>query len=227
MMVNQGRKLCLAATLATALAATATTTAQAAVISSASLEGCPTASCVSFQEAGFDVTGGGVVNDGASIKNRAKTPGSNFGFGTDVDDSASVSSYNVLSVKDVPEGAKTAMTVSGLDGILKVFWGSVDTHNVINFNDGTSISGLDIGQWFGLGAADANRAGNFRFDAFVTITGYFSEAVFGVDKALGGNGIAFEVATSAEAVPEPLTILGTTAALGMGVVMRRKKSALS
>lgn len=201
--------------------------ANAAVISGAAAGACPTSTCVSFQDAGYSVTGGAELA-GYSIRNRAKTPGTdiNQAVGDFINDSDSITSYNIVSDQDVPTGAKSDLILSGLNGVLKVFWGSVDTHNVISFNDGSFISGLDVASMFGLGANDANGAGNFDFDAFVTVTGNFTEATFGIDRSVGngGNGIAFEFATvNSEPVPEPLTILGTTAALAMGYVARRRK----
>lgn len=216
---------------------------------------CPAGqTCVDLGSAGYTVTGGAVLTDDFSDK--ALTPGTDdqtgsaYDFDT-VNDSDSVKSYSVTSQVDQPlgSGANTAIEVTDLDGSFEFFWGSVDSHNIVEFfntsvdaiNPFFTFTGGDLaaaingGGLFsvpgGTGPDGAlNNQGNFDFDAYVSFTSegindFFDKVVLSTaPKSDGlGNGIAFEVAAAA-AVPEPASILGLAAVglLGGGSLLKRK-----
>ncbi len=192
---------------------------------------CPTAKCVTLQKAGYTVTNGGIVDPAQNKKNSYLTPGSNTQTTFDsADTSDEVESFNVVSLKNDPVGAKSVMTVSNLQGALSFLWGSVDTYNKVEFFNGnnlvSTITGTNIAN--ALGITSFNNAGNYNFDAFVDFTGGFNSAKFSVfDSNLATNDtqIAFEVAA---AVPEStgISTLLVMGAIAGGFALKNRLQAL-
>ncbi|WP_008318848.1 PEP-CTERM sorting domain-containing protein [Leptolyngbya sp. PCC 6406] len=186
---------------------------------------CPTATCVDLAAAGYNTSGGALIDPAGDLKNSYLTPGSDIGGPDTVDDSDKVTSYNITSRKNVPVGATSAIEVFDLKGAFDFFWGSVDTYNVVEFfkggvSTGFVFTGSDIATAAGVGPA--NSSGNYHFDAYVLFEGDFDKAVLSVHDTLG-TGIAFEVAAKT-AVPEPASILGLVAMglLGGGSLLKRQ-----
>ncbi len=193
-------------------------------------ESCITATCVDLATGGYDVEGGGVLfGDDLPV---ALTPGSDSG------NEDQVTSYNATASGGTTNGDQisdnemdTAITVSNLGNVFEIYWGSVDSHNIIEFYNGdsiTTITGSDIArEFFGL-TEPMNNQGNFGIDAYVRFTGTFDKAVLSTKKVNVegdsiGNGISFEVAT-ATAVPEPTAVLSLLAvgAIAGGSTLKRK-----
>ena len=191
---------------------------------------CPAAGCTDFATAGYTVSGGAVGTKNAYGTNALK-PGSNSGF-EDL-----VSSYNITSANKNPGGtAKTAINISGLSNAFSFYWGSVDTHNVVEFLS----TGYVVGTITGFSLADAlgweqtpNNAGNYAKDALLSFSGGTFDAVrLSVSKdaptplgyAAGQNGVAFE--SAATAVPEPGgTLLMLGGSLFMASQLKRRQAA--
>lgn len=197
---------------------------------------CITATCVDLGGRYEDVDGGGVLfGDDLPV---ARTPGHDTG----AEAKAQVTSFSATASGSNPSSGSLAderiqannmdeeITVSGLGGAFEIYWGSVDSHNILEFFDGESligrITGSDIASNFAPGAS-RNAQGNFGFDAYVTFAGLFDRVVLSTLIQDGttnlGNGISFEVAT-ATAVPEPTAILSLLAvgAIAGGSALKRK-----
>lgn len=164
-------------------------------------EYCIAATCVDLSSAGYDATGGAVVSPAVSVTNSYKTPGED----TSTAAAAKTSSYNVTSSKNEPAGATNPINVKDLNGGFEIYWGSVDSYNVVKFflNSGAiwEFTGSDLAAIVQQGSAK-----NFGFDAYVRFSGDFDRVELSSEK-----GVAFELAT---AVPEP----GTLALLGLGLM---------
>lgn len=189
---------------------------------------CPTATCVDLATGGYTVSGGAVLTD--NVPNRALKPGSDTaGYDTD-----RTTSYNVTSSINQPDGAASAINVTGLDNMFGLFWGSVDRGNEIGFYSGgervAEIFGIDLVNR--LTALEGNNnflnqsGDNFGFDVFLNFSGIQSrDGTFGQfdEVRLSSSNIAFEVATSAVPIPGTLGLLGL-GLLGIGVATRRRRS---
>lgn len=190
---------------------------------------CPTATCVDLGTGGYDISGGVVLTE--NVPNRALKPGSDTaGYDTD-----RTTSYNVTSSANQPEGASSPITVTGLDNMLGLFWGSVDRGNQIGFY----FEGIRVAEIFGqdlvnrLTGLEGNddflsqSGDNFGFDVFVNFSGIQgTNGTFGQfdEVRLSSSNIAFEVATAAVPVPGTLGLLGL-GLLGFGIASRRRRSA--
>lgn len=188
---------------------------------------CPTATCVDLNSGGYNVSGGAVLFD--TVPNRALKPGSDTaGYDTD-----RTTSFNVTSPSSEPEGANSQITVTGLDNMFGLFWGSVDSGNRIDFYLGgervAEIWGNDLVNR--LTALEGNsdfvsgNGSNFGFDVYLDFSGIQGKngIYSGFDEVrLNSSNIAFEVATAAVPVPGMLGLLGL-GLLGIGVAGRRRK----
>jgi len=202
-----------------------TTAAQAGTLSGGGITGeilgyqCPTSTCVDLSAAGYTVSGGSILAPAVDINGEAKTPGTDTADEpSPIDDSDKVTSYNVTSSKSEPGGnANTPIHVTDLEGEFSLFWGSVDSYNLIEFlKDGSSISGASFtGNDVAQAAGITDTKNNYRFDAFISFEGDFDEV------KLSSTGAAFEVAA---AVPEPASLLGL-AGVGLfgGVTLLKRK----
>jgi hypothetical protein len=188
-----------------------------------------TAGCTDFASAGYTVSGGAVGTKDA-YGTIALKPGSDSGS------EDFVSSYNITSVKPKPfSTANTAINISGLSNAFSFYWGSVDTHNVVEFLSTGSV----VGTITGFSLADAlgwdqtpNEYGNYAKDALLSFSGGTFDAVrLSVSKnaptplGLAGeqNGIAFE--SAATPVPEPGTLLMLGGSLFMASQLKRRQAA--
>ncbi|MEY2976278.1 MAG: hypothetical protein ACO31I_02390 [Prochlorotrichaceae cyanobacterium] len=163
----------------------------------------------------YDSVTGGIIEYGDNLP-LALTPGSNTqqpSFDPD-NTSDSIKRYNVTreTVAGHRNPARTPIVVSNLLGAFEFFWGSVDSHNVVDFYKAGSkigsINGTKLANEIFNPDIPANAAGNYKFDAYLNITGDFDKAVL-FTQALNsdnvpGNQKSFEVAV---AVPEPVSVV--------------------
>lgn len=167
---------------------------------------CIAATCVDLASGGYTVTGGAVVAPAVSVVNQYKRPGA------DSSPTSVVTSYNVTSSVNNPAGATSAIEITGLSGVFELYWGSVDSYNVIQFFATTGLvytyTGRDLAALLGIGGSR-----NFNFDQYVRFTDYTSDrgGTFNRVVLSSSGGVAFEVAT---AVPEP----GVLGLLGLGLI---------
>ncbi|MFZ9736628.1 MAG: hypothetical protein ACO3EZ_01295 [Prochlorotrichaceae cyanobacterium] len=182
---------------------------------------CITARCESLDKV-YNVDGGLVM---PPIDDPALTPGTNTQTAFDpINTSSQVKSFTVTRLTGTStDPVNTQIEVSDLLGAFELFWGSVDTHNVIDFYDGTnlvtSFTGTDLASSLGIGPA--SPAGNYKFDAYVSFAGVFDKAVLYTTQP--GNEKSFEVAVAT--VPEPVGVLSFLTAGLITAGSLRKRSA--
>jgi hypothetical protein len=230
-------KTASAVVTASVLAVTGVAPAQAfsfGSISGSLSAGCPTNSCVDLISAGYNATGGAIVDPAFTKPLHYREPGTHFG------DEEKVDSYHVTSALDDPTGAINPIEVTDLAGAFDFYWGSVDTYNIVEFWDSTtatllsSITGYDLAgtsDWFsvtGKTQVDYNSGGNYGKDVYAAFTGQFDKVVLksvAGDVAPRESGIAFEVAAPKD-VPEPTGLVGLLGlAASFGVFRRTKANA--
>jgi hypothetical protein len=225
--------LAIAATLAAGIAPEAqafTIGSGATQINGALSLGCPAAVCTDLKTAGYQVTGGDVATK--SVAPVYKTPGEWEG------DSSKVTSYSLTSGEAKPTAAAlTDIVVTSLNNKFSFYWGSVDTHNrvqfflgntLVNTVTGTTLAGTQDWKNLGLNTSKPTRGGgNYREDVYVDFTGIFDKVVLSTTpfRYHDGvkDGVAFEVA--ATAVPEPSTLLMVGGALALAGKMKRRQLA--
>ena len=168
--------------------------------------------CVDLASAGYNASGGAVIDPAQTVQGVHKTPGEDTG------NSGNVTSYNVTSQNDDPEGAASTISVTDLDGLFSLYWGSIDGYNQIEFfgdnvvsvagnstNSLQLITGEDI---YALHDDDDGSPDNFNTDGYFSFSGEFDRV-----ELTSAEGVAFELAT-ASSVPEP----GTLGLLGLGLL---------
>jgi hypothetical protein len=224
-MSTRNLSLGLGAAAASSLVMFVAAPTQAATFTNGSVTGtitgyeCPTTTCVDLAKGGYTIEGGGLLDPSANGAGFL-TPGSDSG------DADKVTSYNVTSKANTPDGANTPILVTGLEGFFDFYWGSVDTHNNIQFFNGDtlvgSFTGTDVAVAASLGSTPKTNQGNFLFDAYVKFEGTFDSAKLFTAKP--GNQVAFEVATAYTAVPEPTAVMSLLAvgAIAGGSTLKRK-----
>ncbi|MFO7787328.1 MAG: PEP-CTERM sorting domain-containing protein [Halospina sp.] len=190
-------------TAVTAITALGFGSAATAVPINASYDGslCP-GQCTDFATAGYSVTGGAVISPAQTVSGDYKTPGEDTG------NSGNVLSYNVTSEQDVPGGAVNSIVVSNLANAFELYWGSVDSYNVIEFLINGDATGYDpfTGSDASALAGGIGSPKNYGFDGYFSFNGDFNQV-----RLSSSDGVAFEVATAS--VPEP----GSLALLGLGL----------
>jgi PEP-CTERM motif-containing protein len=183
-------------------------------------EACIAATCTDLATAGYNVTGGAVLN--ATQSGSAKKPGE------DTLNDGAVSSFNVTSSSNTPSGAIDTIEVTGLDSVFSFYWGSIDSYNVVEFFLGNTsmatFDGTDLASLLGTSSSP-----NFDTDQYVTFSvGAFRPTrpatTFDRVELSSTGGVAFEVA--AASVPEPGTLaLLSLGLLGMGISAKRRNKA--
>ncbi|MCH8551557.1 MAG: PEP-CTERM sorting domain-containing protein [Natronospirillum sp.] len=200
---------------------------------------CITDTCVDLAAGGYDITGGGLVDPAQSKHHTYLIPGSDTG------NADAVTSFNVISPANDPEGSATDIKVGNLFGYFDFYWGSIDTYNEITFYSAEqqvvllsdSQEGLGFGyyepwSWTFTGSDamaviaeyygesyqyGSNNQGNYATDGYFRFTGSFDSLM------MSSDGVAFELATRTASVPEPGTLALFGAGLSGLVLARRRR----
>jgi len=180
---------------------------------------CPTSICVKLQDVYSNVTGGSVSDPSSNLKNEYLTPGSNTGG-----DASSVVSYSYTgsNTNGKINGGENPITVGSLDNLFEMYWGSVDSYNLVEFLSGNSvvasISGSDLATALGWGSP--NGAGNYNQDIYVKFAG--DRKQFDGVK-ISSSKESTEVAVAAS-TPEPATLMMVGSAAMMSFFVKRRRS---
>lgn len=200
-----------------------------------------------FNSGVFPVGGNATFSGGGTIRNSTQTAGGLTGNGyapaNDTSNFLITGSYydqgntsfnatgNTLSGIPVAQAAVT-ITFTRPVNYFGLYWGLVNATNEITFrntlgtalsitnpNVGTSVTGNELG----FTAANQSTYVNF-FAASDNATDSIKSVILRDTSAVPGNGFEVDNIAAREAVPEPLTILGSGMALGFGALMKRQHS---
>ena len=123
---------------------------------------CPTMDCVALDWTEYNVTGGATLFE--SEGGVAAKPGKD----TSLAALDRVSSFSITSSRDNPEGAIDPIIVSGLEGLFDLYWGSIDSYNIIEF----FVNGNSLGTYSGT-QAQALAPGSDGTAKQYNVDGYF------------------------------------------------------